>query len=323
MSYATKHSTRQFTCRILVPQNKWIFLINSYDPKVHGTGEIRDQDVVRATDSKLWYEAEEWKAIYTEHWPTYGNCQRCWQSGPLTDLCPNCVHKGARFQVCMLYGAGLIQRTFDAEQFAAFFQLGHIVTQAGARFQTSEIPTFTVRWSDLTTEAAIRFHNGDFQAAERVIAETFWAGKKPEHFESEASTSDSSSPTQKEQLMYQQELNKARLTRRRARQYLQRKRKATPASAPKAPPPQPKAPPEPRPSTPPASTPVAAPSAQPAPPSPAPTPAIPQGNLFPDAKEAWKRHRDRIAAEAAASDSRQECVGGIKSPSPEGQEGSP
>ena len=62
---------------------------------------IRDEDVIRA-HNHIYYTQEEVDAFRdksTQRCPTYGNCNRCWASGPVGDVCQECDSHECGYQV--------------------------------------------------------------------------------------------------------------------------------------------------------------------------------------------------------------------------------
>ena len=64
------------------------FIVRNYTEDQAGM-DIRKEDVVQARNG--WYytsqEIETWKVKNTQDMPTYGNCGRCGQGGPIGSEC--------------------------------------------------------------------------------------------------------------------------------------------------------------------------------------------------------------------------------------------
>ena len=75
--------------------------------------DIRPNDVVRPINRRYTIkcdnEVKAWQYLSRGRMPTYGNCQRCYKSGPLGKYCNECstTHKGPGY-VIMTYGEKIL-----------------------------------------------------------------------------------------------------------------------------------------------------------------------------------------------------------------------
>jgi hypothetical protein len=92
-------------------------------------GPIQEVDVVRPGDGRLSTivaDRANWKIKSTQCCPTYGNCTRCYRSGPTGMACGFCNHEFAGYK--LLYWRDVY---FDAQWIAGWLRLdGHVTAMA-------------------------------------------------------------------------------------------------------------------------------------------------------------------------------------------------
>ena len=109
----------------LTPQ----YMIPGYSPEIHGTGDIREEDVCRARNHK-WSQRyikdgdhTQWERKSAAACPAYGNCNRCFSSGPL------------RYTFCILFHAAFLHHYIvDAEAFSQVLHKPHEVAKANWKY---------------------------------------------------------------------------------------------------------------------------------------------------------------------------------------------
>ena len=156
------------------------FIVRNYTEDQAGM-DIRKEDVVQARNG--WYytsqEIETWKAKNTQDMPTYGNCGRCGQGGPIGTECSRCVERPPR-EGEVTAGAGrpvyqLLQMDdmfLDSRLIAEIYGKGHDVAKADTRHR----PGVLVREADAVPPLGELYHrlnddrNGDYWSED----EDFW-----------------------------------------------------------------------------------------------------------------------------------------------------
>ena len=69
---------------------------------------IRQDDVIRANNGR-WFTQEEvsnFKNKSNDSCPMYGNCNRCWKSGPVGKACNECNDKKVGYEVIFIFPQG-------------------------------------------------------------------------------------------------------------------------------------------------------------------------------------------------------------------------
>ena len=105
-----------------------VVALDSYTDEEKG-GIIKEADVIRAENGR-WCaraEVEAFRQKSRMRCPTYGNCCRCWRSGPVAKWCDRCQARDAGFQVVALTWRPFsgTRRLVDAEFLARFLGQGH------------------------------------------------------------------------------------------------------------------------------------------------------------------------------------------------------
>jgi len=101
---------------------------------------IADEDVIHAENGK-YYTRKEQKAFPLKsigRCPTYGNCMRCYRSGPMNKACEVCklAHADEQIQYSALFWRGY--RLIDADYWAIRLGLGHEPAKANRKKQLDD-----------------------------------------------------------------------------------------------------------------------------------------------------------------------------------------
>jgi len=132
-----------YECLISDPNNKTNNIITmtetaSFYPIViafkegqYGQDEIKAEDVVRPLNHRYAIRDDEevrtWKKKSHGRMPTYGNCNRCYKSGPLGKKCNECAHDHRTGYVIMVYD---YEKILDAITLATILKKGHETARA-------------------------------------------------------------------------------------------------------------------------------------------------------------------------------------------------
>ena len=115
------------------------YMIPGYSPETHGTGDIREEDVCRASNHRwsqhiLDGDSIHWRSKSASICPTYGNCGRCYCSGPLGYNCTECAQQRAPDTCLVIFYAGLHHYIVDSEALAHVLNKKHEVAQANQKY---------------------------------------------------------------------------------------------------------------------------------------------------------------------------------------------
>jgi hypothetical protein len=129
---------------------------------------IADADVVRPSNH-IWCrvcgpEAQRFRDKSSPWCPTYGNCDVCYMSGPVGQICSGCNDKTVGYVVVFYQ-----EKIIDAQFLATFFGKGHVVAKANRKYAWLRTPSGNLNSDMLSIKLDIK-HRAIEDSAQRDAA---------------------------------------------------------------------------------------------------------------------------------------------------------
>lgn len=135
--------------KIVLSRTKPVPIIVGYDESMRGK-LISKEHVIRAKNG-YYYTEEECMAFRqrsTAGCPTYGNCNKCFQSGPVGQRCNRCRSRNSGYMIIVTQPPKKPQLVIDAEYFGKMCGEGHQVAMADRVHKWIEPPTYFLAMDD-------------------------------------------------------------------------------------------------------------------------------------------------------------------------------